>query len=141
MKYLWCFIVGVFSFSTVAQAEGCILAGQATQLQGKISIETFPGRPNYESIKDGDEPEVYWILTTKKPYCGQGVGFNDEGQEITQIEKNQTRFQLILTPEQYKQWKALLPNNVTVEGSMMMAHTGHHHTAMLLQVTNMKGAK
>jgi hypothetical protein len=141
MNYVWSFILSVFTFTVVAQTEGCIIAGQPTQLLGKISIETFPGLPNYESIKEGDEPEVYWILTTEKPYCGQGEDFGSEGQKITQIEKNQTRFQLMLTPEQYTQWKALLPNKVSVEGSMMMAHTGHHHTAMLIEVTKIKAVK
>lgn len=74
-------------------------------------------------------------------FCGQGDDLTSDGQKTTQIETNQTRFQLMLTTEQYKQWKALLSGKVFVEGKLMMAHTGHHHTALLIQVTEIKSAQ
>lgn len=136
MNILWGFLLSILSFSTMALSESCIIAGQPTQLAGTINIETFPGLPNYESIKKGDQPETYWILTTNKPHCGTGEDFINEGQKST--DKNQTRFQLILTEAQYKQWKKLLNKKVSVEGTMMLAHTGHHHTEMLIEVTKIR---
>lgn len=31
-------------------------------LRGKLIRHTFPGVPNYESIEDGDYPEIRWVL-------------------------------------------------------------------------------
>jgi hypothetical protein len=137
MRILLCFLLSILSFSTMALPESCIIADKPTQLSGIINTETFPGLPNYESIKKGDQPETYWILTTNKPHCGTGEDFLNDGQKITKT--NQTRFQLILTEAQYKQWNNLLSKKVSVEGTMMLAHTGHHHTEMLIEVTKITG--
>jgi hypothetical protein len=139
MNIILYLLLSLFSFSTLAKSDSCIVAGQQTQLTGTIKSETFPGLPNYDSIKKGDEPETYWILVTHKPYCGQGEDFSNPGQMIT--EKNQSRFQLVLTPEQYKQWKGLLHNKIVVKGSIFIAHTGHHHTPLLIEVTDIKPVK
>lgn len=139
MKTLVIFLLTLIACTALAQPDSCIIAGQSTHLTGTISMETFPGLPNYESIKAGDEPETYWILTTDQPYCGEGEDFSNEGQKIT--EKNETRFQLVLTADQYKEWNALLSKKVSVEGSMFLAHTGHHHTPMLIEVTKMNPVK
>ncbi|MBA2727895.1 MAG: hypothetical protein H0U49_06970 [Parachlamydiaceae bacterium] len=32
------------------------------KLRGKLIRHTFPGVPNYESIEDGDYPEIRWVL-------------------------------------------------------------------------------
>jgi hypothetical protein len=96
-------------------------------------MQTFPGPPNYESIKEGDQPETSWILVTNKSYCGQGEDLVNTGKII--IEKNQNRFQLVLTPELYQQEKKLLNKKVLVNGSLFFAHTGHHHTPLLIEVS------
>ncbi|KTC99375.1 DUF4431 domain-containing protein [Legionella erythra] len=139
MDRMFYLLLSLFSFSAFATSDPCIVAGQETQLSGTIHIETFAGLPDYESIQKGDTPETYWILITDKPYCGQGEDFNNPGQMI--MEKNQSRFQLVLTPEQYQQWKGLLQNKLVVKGSMFMAHTGHHHTPLLIEVTNIMAVK
>src|SRR4051812_46815684 len=36
-------------------------------LSGVIRRQVFPGRPNYEDVSKGDEPEVYWILELSTP--------------------------------------------------------------------------
>ncbi len=37
------------------------------ELTGTLEIQTFPGAPNYESIKNGDEIEQGWYLRLKEP--------------------------------------------------------------------------
>ena len=132
MNTLLFLLVSLLPLTASAETK-CILTGQPTQLAGTIHIQTFAGLPNYESIKKGDQPETYWILATNKSYCGQGEDFINTGKIIT--EENQKRFQLVLTPELYKQGKKLLNKKVFVEGSLFFAHTGHHHTPLLVEVT------
>ncbi|BCA96019.1 hypothetical protein TUM19329_23800 [Legionella antarctica] len=133
MNILLFLLMNLLSLTVTAETAGCILTDQNTQLSGTIHIETFPGLPEYKSIEKGDHPETYWILVTKKTYCVQGEDFINTGKVIT--EDNQSRFQLILTPELYKQGKKFLNSKVIVEGSLLFAHTGHHHTPLLVQVT------
>lgn len=38
-------------------------------LSGTLVRETHPGRPNYESIAGGDEPETIWVLRLKEAIC------------------------------------------------------------------------
>lgn len=101
-------------------AFGCIEPNDAkVELIGEVKIEVFPGRPNYESIKNGDEPESAWILTIESPICVNG------------FDKKQYKFHLfwlgtkkhIQTPGKYK-----------ITGKTMAAHTGHHHTSVLIEV-------
>jgi hypothetical protein len=50
-------------FAAAAQQQECLAYEPAVvQLIGTISKKTFPGPPNYESIKKGDKPETYWVL-------------------------------------------------------------------------------
>lgn len=89
------------------------------RVAGMLSIEIFPGRPNYESIKDGDEAEEAWILTTSNG------------------EKKQ-RFQLVVIDDAEQKFATLrrcVGKKVTVEGIEWEAQTGHHHTARLITVS------
>jgi hypothetical protein len=36
---------------------------EVVELKGKVKRVVFPGRPNYESVKAGDEPEPYYGRT------------------------------------------------------------------------------
>jgi hypothetical protein len=126
-------LISLLTFTVSAETPKCIPTGQHTQLAGTIHMQTFPGPPNYESIKEGDQPETSWILVTNKSYCAQGEDLINTGKII--IEKNQNRFQLVLTPELYQQEKKLLNKKVLVNGSLFFAHTGHHHTPLLIEVS------
>lgn len=56
-------------------------------------------------------------------------------------EKNVSKIQLILTEEQYAQYKNLLGKRVEVSGKLWHAHTGHHHTNVLLTVIEIKDVR
>ena len=133
MNILLFLLISLLTFTASAETQKCIPTGQHTQLTGAINVQTFPGPPNYESIKEGDQPETSWILITHQSYCGQGDDLINTGKIIT--EKNQNRFQLVLTPELYQQGKKLLNKKVLVEGTLFFAHTGHHHTPLLIEVS------
>src|SRR4051812_34808294 len=83
MKLVW------FALSLVATVAFCGEAAPALRyepgevaLVGTIHKQTFPGRPNYEDIAKGDEPEVYWILRLKDPV--DVIGAKDAEVDVTE---------------------------------------------------------
>ena len=104
-------------------------APAVVELYGRIERQTFPGRPNHESVGDGDEPNTYWILQLPWPRCtSRGMGISDE------TESNISRMQLIVSPEQYDSYRSLTGQEVLARGTLAHGITGHHHTPVLLQV-------
>lgn len=135
------YIVLLFSFPLLADAtvsNSCLRDDNTTKLVGKLAVQTFPGLPNYTNIEKGDEAETYWILTTKKEYCGEGQSI--ETGNVQRLDEKSRHFQLVLTPEQYKQYKNFLNKQIVVTGKMFIGHTGHHHTPMLIEVNQMEAA-
>jgi hypothetical protein len=105
-----CFLTAVVS----AQFEE-----KPIRASGVVTLEVFPGRPNYESIKDGDEREEAWILTTSK----------------------KERFQLVIIEDVKKKFATLrhrLGKNVSVAGFVWEGHTGHHHTEFLITLSSIQ---
>lgn len=102
-------------------------------LNGRIKREIFAGPPNYESIAKGDKSEAIWVLHLAKPICLKARGDWKE-------EKNVADVQLVF-PEgerQYTRHKLLVGRKVVIVGSLFHAHTGHHHTKVLLTVTGLR---
>ena len=131
------FLFGVGFSSNEKMPQDCLsYEPAAVTLKGKISRETFAGRPNYESIKEGDEPETYWILHLSKSICVNGDESMPNGENP---EKKVSDIQLGLDEEQYARYKDLLDKEVIVIGSLSHAITGHHHTNVLLKVAEIKG--
>lgn len=106
---------------------------EVVEMKGKVKRVIFPGPPNYESVKTGDQPEPYYVLFLPKGVCVQG----DPKDEInSETEKDIKSMQLMITD--YKKHRPLLGKNVTVRGQLMHSHTGHHHTKVLVQVESME---
>jgi len=116
-----------------------VSAGQTHQyepfidtLTGVIHRETFPGTPNYESIKDGDEIESYWILFLDHPIAVQ------QGSEVDVAESNVSKTQIIpSSPAQYKKYHNLIGKRVRVIGKLMHQISGHHKTKVLILAEKM----
>lgn len=122
--------------SNATMAQGCLSYEPATvTLKGKITPKTFAGPPNYESVKKGDTPERYWILHLTRPIC-INADENIIGGE--RQEKNVSKIQLVFTEKEYAPYKGLLGKRVQVNGKLWHAHTGHHHTNILLTVLEIK---
>jgi Domain of unknown function (DUF4431) len=128
----------VVSFSANAKPlQSCLSYEPATvNLQGKITRKTFAGPPNYENVKKGDTPEPYWILSLTRPICVNADEKMGERQE-----KKVSKIQLFLTEEQYAKYKGLLGKCVEISGKLWPAHTGHHHTNVLLTVAGIKNVR
>jgi len=126
--------------SQLAMTAECLQEGENVTFTGKISRETFPGRPNYESIDNGDEPETYWILTTDNPNCVEAK--SPEDGSLYEVAKSTTRFQLAFEdPTTYKTHKKLVEQRATVTGQLYAGSTGHHHTKALIFVKRIKPTK
>lgn len=123
-------------FSSSIRAEQCLVEYEDIDVTGTIAREVFAGPPNYESIGKGDARQVYWILTTDKLYCGKGI--NPESGGLYDIDGTFKRIQIILTKEQYSDYRPLLSKRVRVSGKAVAAITGHHKTKMLLNVSSIE---
>jgi hypothetical protein len=131
------FSAAIFVLAFAAQtfaAPPCLkYEPEVVELKGKVKRVVFPGPPNYESVKAGDQPEPYYVLSLSKVVCVQG----DPKDEInSETEKDIKSMQLMITD--YKKYRPLLGKNVTVKGQLMHSHTGHHHTKVLVQVESME---
>ena len=126
-------------FATVndVAAQSCLsYESNGVKLAGRIKIMTFPGPPNYESVEKGDQPEVAWVLRLGKPVCVN----KGQDNEFDVAESNVTDIQLVLEQQEFTKWRVLARGRapVTITGKLFHAHTGHHHTAVLMEVTNIK---
>lgn len=113
-----------------AHAAECLKYEPAVvSLSGVLHRATFPGRPNFESVANGDEPETGFYLTLKQPLCTQVdvAGEQEALQDVREV-------QLVLTEKQYAQWRPQLGKQVTLHGGLFAAFSGHHHAPVLLKV-------
>ena len=104
-------------------------------LRGILVRKTFPGPPNYEDIRKGDQPETYWLLTLDSAIC---VDQDKSEPELNPAKKDVRQVQLVLQPEMYRRFKSLLNRKTVATGTLFGAHTGHHHTPVLLTVQSIK---
>ena len=102
---------------------------------GTLQQQTFAGPPNYESVGKGDAAEKVLILRADNAIC---VNANTDNQQ----EKDVSDLQLVVAGQkQYRKYKSLVGRKVTVTGTLFQAHTGHHHTRVLLTVQALQQAK
>jgi hypothetical protein len=131
--YILTFIV--ISTPGLAAAQCLEYEPKVVSLSGVMVRETYPGRPNYESVAKGDEPEIIWVLKLKKAICvtesKTDLGINSEEDGVKEIH-------LVLNGKQYKQYRNLLRQKVTVTGTLFHAHTGHHHKTLLLTTNEIR---
>lgn len=132
---LWLFLLPV---ACVAQLEpvGC-RSYSPTQitLKGTLSRKTSAGPPNYQDIRKGDKAETYWLLNLDSPIC---VNRDDSEPDLNPAQKAVRKVQLVLQAEDYDRFKPLMGRRVVATGSLFGMHTGHHHTPVLLTVTNLE---
>ena len=126
-----------FAFIAVGQSKDCLKYEPDTvKVVGVIERDTFPGRPNYESIKNGDKSEVYWILKLSKSVYVIGKPNDD----LNVSENDITEIQLVLTEEQYNVYRKLIGKKVIVSGTLFHSISAHHKTTVLISVVKMVAA-
>ncbi len=74
--------VGLGSVS--ANAE-CLTYNERVTVSGKLTRQTFPGRPNFESVARGDEPETYFVLRLDHAACVRANPVDDQSVFVPSI--------------------------------------------------------
>jgi len=127
---LWVYIL--FSAAETRAAERIVCEGEAVELIGGVVSRTAYGPPTFGENPRSDQREQYFALLSDVPLRRRfDDGKLDEGTT--------TRVQLFfnaksgLIRERLK-YAARLRTRITVAGSTMFAHTGHHHESLLLEV-------
>ena len=124
--------------SVVAFSQGDCLSYEPSSvtLTGKIFRKVFPGRPNYESLKAGDEPERPWLLHLTKPIC-----INAEKQHDFNVAENKVSvLHLVLRGKQFSKLRRLRKKGaVTLTDSLFHSFSPHHHADVLMWVTRIQG--
>jgi hypothetical protein len=119
-----------------AQGGDCLSYEPApVTLTGKVTRKVFPGPPNYESVKAGDEPEVAWLLQLSKPVCVKADGKDEFNVAVERV----AVIHLVLQGKQFSQLRRLERKGaVTLGGTLFHSFTGHHHAEVLMSVKSMK---
>lgn len=107
---------------------------QIVELEGKLVLQTFPGPPNYESIKNGDDIERHFYLSLDGPIDVLKMADN----KYDEITKDVKILQLVVTSDdQYPKLRKLgVGAKVKIKGTLFKRFTGHHHSRVLLQIKN-----
>jgi uncharacterized protein DUF4431 len=115
------------------QVAGCKSYEPAVvELHGRLVSKTAAGPPNYQDIHKGDEPETFWLLKLDSPIC---VDQDNKQPDLDPAHQNIRSVQLVLNKEDSERAKSLSGKRVQVAGTLFAAHTGHHHTPVLLTIT------
>ena len=102
----------------------CLQYEPATvDLDGQILRSTF--------VNASGRKETVWLLKLDAPICVD----SDGADGINQKAENIRRLQLVLTPNDYKNYQKYLTKKVSASGTLFYGHTQHHFTEVLLSVT------
>lgn len=111
------------------------------ELVGTLDLQTFPGPPNYESIKDGDEIERHFYLKLEQPIDTLPTKENSD-IENTKKERSVKIIQLSISDEDEKLWNGFRKlgkgGRVKIQGTLFHRFTGHHHSRVLMIVQSMQ---
>jgi hypothetical protein len=139
MKSLRAFMMGAVLFSVLAHGQ-VFTYGPTVALSGTLELQTFPGPPNYESIRNGDKRERCFYLRLDVPVEVEAKGAHP-GVVNVQTERNVSVVQLAIDAEDDRLWsrfrKAGPGQRVKVEGTLFHQFTGHHHSRVLISVSKM----
>lgn len=92
----------------------------------------FPGPPNYVDVSKGDKPETFWLLKVDSPIC---VAQDRSEPDLNPEQRDVREVELVLNNEQQRRVNHRLGERVVATETLFGAHTGHHHTPVLLAVT------
>jgi len=114
-------------------SEPCFTySNSLVSLPGIMVKDTFAGPPNFESVAQGDEPEIHWVLVLSKPICVLPTASDTENVAEYSISRMQ------LNRIDYDQYRPLLGKPVLVTGMFAHAFTAFHFTDVMIEVTAIK---
>jgi hypothetical protein len=126
------FLLVLIASTPMAAISQCLKCEpNIVSLKGTIYAKDFPGPPNFESIRAGDERMRYWIFRLDRPICVDGDGFDN-----TRV-PNVRELQLVFMDGSfYTRYRRYVREHrrFTVTGSLFHRNTGHHVTRILITV-------
>lgn len=116
--------------SASPQHPGCLHYGPDTvSVAGVLERRTYPGRPNYQSIRAGDEPETGFYLLVSAPLCT----IPDTTVPDAPALRGVRLVQLVLDSAGYAALRPRLGHRVVLCGTLFATFTGHHYAPLLLE--------
>jgi len=109
-------------------------SSQPCSLSGSLELQTFPGRPNYQDIKKGDEAEAGLYLKLDHPIT---IHFKDkiDHKEVSLTE--QIVLMQIAGDFEDRFFKiAKGKNHVSINAPVFEWQSGHHHAHFLVDAKN-----
>ena len=105
-----------------------------SMITGSITTEVFYGSPGFGENPKTDEKEKRYLLVLEKPvnFNGLNVSEEDAEDESRRTRKNVSKIQLLY--EDSIDMGRHLGSTVRLTGTFFGAHTGHHHTEVLMDV-------
>lgn len=102
---------------------------------GKIANEEFYGAPGFGENPATDQKETQYLLLLEKPVNVNGVNVSedDSDDESTRTRKAVSKIQLLYDKNIIDMGR-YLGNTVRLTGTFFGAHTGHHHTEVVMDV-------
>lgn len=111
-----------------------------TIFSGRLTFKVFPGPPQFEDVRRGDQPEPAFILELDEDRCGEGVEYlGDKGsvatfRKVHLVEPSGQAGDVIRN-----KMRGLLNRHVEVKvEDPYEAHTGHHHAPVLGTVVSIE---
>jgi hypothetical protein len=95
-------------------------------LSGRVIRRVYPGRPNYESVKAGDEPDTVFVLQLLKPLCTAASPDHD-AHTVREV-------QLYFSRDDAAAIRTLCGKSATFHGTLTGAVWGWHHLPVLFHV-------
>lgn len=102
---------------------------EIVKLAGLVETQTFPGKPNYQSIKNGDEIEKGVYLRLNYPIDVAVLSDDD-------INENENNVKVIqIADDSLADWQELKKGgNFYITGRLFHRISGHHHSRVLIDV-------
>lgn len=104
-------------------------------LKGRVVSRTFYGPPNYGENPKTDSRESQYILI-----LDSAIDVVTGSDPTDQAERGVKRVTLVVDDFAAHPVRPLLGRHVLIEGTLFHAHTGHHHTRVLIEVSSIKRA-
>ncbi len=136
MRFVFVCFIFLFSILSTHANQHVNFEPTKVELSGHIQVQVFPGPPNYESIKNGDEIERHFYLALNNP-VDVLLTVNDKKSNINSENiYNVKILQLVIMNENYMPilQRMGVTDKVKIIGTLFQRHTGHHHSRVLLQV-------
>jgi hypothetical protein len=130
-------IGATFLVSSAALAGECLDYEPAiVTIRGSVSLMPAYGPPGFGEDPEHDAREDYLALTFNPPACTK-VGLNSLMENVAEADIR--AIQLVFrNGEEFQQAKQWIGETIAVTGSLYHGFTGHHHTAVLLKVSEIR---